>query len=107
LFAGALGFVFPSVDEGFGFPPLEAMARGIPVVCARREPMTRHLGNAPLWFEPAESASLWRVLDRLIDNAQTRAEQVRAGQEVAAFFDWDRCARQYFDLYHEIIGAGH
>jgi glycosyltransferase involved in cell wall biosynthesis len=52
LYAGAMALIFPSLDEGFGLPPLEAMARGVPVICSRREPMIGLLGHAPLYFEP-------------------------------------------------------
>jgi glycosyltransferase involved in cell wall biosynthesis len=105
LVSGAIALVVPSLDEGFGFPPLEAMARGVPVLCARREPMTRQLGNAPLWFEPAESASLWRMLDRLVDSEALCAEQIELGFEIAKFFQWDRTALHYFELYRKSVAA--
>ncbi len=99
LLAGAAGLVFPSLDEGFGLPPLEAMARGVPVLCARREPMTTILGDAPLYFEPTESASLWRVLDHLLDSTSIRQEVVRRGGAQAALYDWDATARQMLSVY--------
>lgn len=99
LLAGAAGLVFPSLDEGFGLPPLEAMARGVPVLCSRREPMTTILGDAPLYFEPTESASLWRALDHLLDAPSVNAEVVRRGRAQAARYDWETTAREMLTVY--------
>jgi glycosyltransferase involved in cell wall biosynthesis len=104
LYAGACALVFPSLDEGFGLPPLEAMARAVPVVCARREPMVSILGQAPLYFEPTESASLWRMIDRLLDVPDVRQEVVRRGMRQAAQYDWDRCAWETFKVYAKVAG---
>jgi glycosyltransferase involved in cell wall biosynthesis len=103
LYASAGALLFPSLDEGFGFPPLEAMTWGIPVICARREPMTTILGDAPLYFEPCESASLWRALDRLFDDADLRQELAQRGREVAAHYSWTSTAEKTFRLYYELI----
>ncbi|MCE5229585.1 glycosyltransferase family 4 protein [bacterium] len=102
LLAGAAGLVFPSLDEGFGLPPLEAMSRGVPVLCSRREPMTTILGDAPLYFEPTESASLWRVLDHLLDSPSIRQEVVRRGRAQAARYDWDATAREMISIYQSV-----
>ncbi len=104
LLAGAAALVFPSLDEGFGLPPLEAMARSVPVLCARREPMTQILGDAPLYFEPSESDSLWRVIDRLLDSDSIRPEMIRRGLIQAARYDWDATARQMVELYRLAAG---
>lgn len=99
LYAGALALVFPSLDEGFGLPPLEAMARGIPVICARREPMLSVLGDAALYFEPHESASLWRMIDRLLDTPDLREEMIQRGLARAARYCWERTACETFSAY--------
>ncbi|MCL5269976.1 MAG: glycosyltransferase family 4 protein, partial [bacterium] len=100
IMRGAGALVFPSLDEGFGLPPLEAMARGTPVLCARREPMTAILGDAPLYFEPTESASLWRMLDRLLDMpAAVRADIIDRGRRQAARYRWAATARETFNVY--------
>ncbi|MEN6626427.1 MAG: glycosyltransferase family 1 protein [Candidatus Sumerlaeia bacterium] len=104
LLAGAAALVFPSLDEGFGLPPLEAMGRGVPVLCSRREPMTTILGDAPLYFEPTESASLWRVFDRLLDSPTIRQEVVRRGLAQAARYDWELTARKMVEIYTLVAG---
>lgn len=102
LYRGALALLFPSLDEGFGLPPLEAMSRGVPVICARREPMTSILGDAPLYFEPSESASLWRMIDRLLDMPAIAEEVIARGRRCAARYDWDKTARETFALYQSL-----
>ncbi|HPK00891.1 MAG TPA: glycosyltransferase family 1 protein [Candidatus Sumerlaeota bacterium] len=104
LMAGALALVFPSLDERFGFPPLEAMTRGVPVLCARREPMSTILGNAPLYFEPNESASLWRAIDRLLAPGTVRQELIDRGRHRAAQYSWDLTAWDTARLYYEVAG---
>jgi len=106
LFSGATALLFPSLDEGFGLPPLEAMARGVPVLCSRREPMTAILADAPLYFEPTESASLWRTLDRLLDSRDVWHEVSDRGRQLARRYSWDTTARETFRLYRRIIGPG-
>ncbi len=104
FYAGAAGLIFPSLDEGFGFPPLEAMARGIPVLCSRRRPMTDLLGNAPLWFDPEDSATLWRALDVLADEPRVREEAIARGRKQAEKYSWAETARQTFQLYSNAAG---
>lgn len=99
LYAGAAGLIFPSLDEGFGFPPLEAMSRGVPVLCSRRRPMTDLLGNAPLWFDPRDSATLWRGLDRLLDERGLHEEAVDRGYKQASKYSWAETARRTFEIY--------
>lgn len=103
LYSGAAALIFPSLDEGFGFPPLEAMVRGVPVICSRREPMTSILGSAPLYFEPTESASFWRMLDRLLDSPEVHEEIAERGQQRASQFSWDYTAYKTFGLYQSLI----
>ncbi len=103
LYAGAQALLFPSMDEGFGLPPLEAMARGVPVAAARRRPMSDLLGNAPLWFDPRDSSSLWRCCDRLLDERGLREEMIQRGRAVAAGFSWQRTARETLQVYQRTV----
>ena len=64
--------------------------------------MTRILGDAPLYFEPTESASFWRMLDRLIDSPQIREETIRRGRSRASQFSWEWTAQKTFELYQHL-----
>ena len=103
LYAGAAALVFPSLDEGFGLPPLEAMARGVPVLCSRRRPMLNFLGAAPIWFDPEDSSTLWRALDQITDDPTTAAEAAQRGLAQAAKFSWAICAKETLEAYRQTI----
>ena len=106
FYAGASALIFPSLDEGFGLPPLEAMARGVPVLCSRRAPMTELLATAPLWFEPNDASTLWRPLDRLLDEPGLREEVVERGLIRAQRFSWKETARRTLEVYGALCERG-
>ena len=99
LYEGAAGFVFPSLYEGFGIPPLEAMALGVPVICSRTAALPEVLGDAPIWFDPRDQASIVKALQRF--SGLSRAERVAriaAGRAQAARFSWEDSAGALWDL---------
>ncbi len=95
LYEGAAGFVYPSLYEGFGIPPLEAMQLGIPVLAAQRTALPEVLGDAPLWFDPTSLPDMVRALRAFHDlEAEGRQSMSQRGLERAARFDWDRSGRE-------------
>lgn len=102
LLHGARLLVFPSHWEGFGFPPLEAMQAGIPVVandCAA----LRELGDGAFLFADAhDPAALAAAIDRGLRDENTRARAVAAGRRRAADFRWRRCAEAHAAIYREV-----
>jgi glycosyltransferase involved in cell wall biosynthesis len=94
LISGADAFVYPSLYEGFGFPILEAMACGVPVVCARSSCLPEVGGDACLLVDPHDEADLARALTRVLSDAQLRAELIERGYRRTAGFTWERCARE-------------
>ena len=89
--AHADALVFPSIYEGFGLPPLEAMASGCPVVASRSASIPEVCGDAVVYCEAAEPQSIARAITRLLDDVVLRAELVEKGRERAATFTWERC----------------
>lgn len=101
LIGGALAFVFPSLHEGFGFPPLEAMAVGTPVVSSNRTSLPEVVGDAGLLVEP-EPAALAAGIRQLLADEDLRVRLRNQGFERAATFSWERTARTLLELYHGV-----
>ncbi len=105
LYQSALAFVYPSLMEGFGLPPLEAMASGTPVVASDLEPLASMIGNAG-WLVPPENAEAWRMtLEEVISQGDKRHFLSAAGKERAARFSWDLAARQTMKCYESALSA--
>jgi glycosyltransferase involved in cell wall biosynthesis len=95
-------FVFPSFYEGFGLPPLEAMASGCPVICSDRASLPEVVGKAALLIDPRETQNLVLAIKRVLMDTSRQAEMVRTGLEQAAKFSWAKAARQCYDYYEDI-----
>ncbi len=102
-YARCSGFLFPSLTEGFGLPPIEAMHFGKPVFLARRSCLPEIGGAAADYFDDFDPAAMRRVIERgLVRQAEPgRADTIRAH---AAQFDWDRAAQTYLALYRRLLG---
>lgn len=102
LYAGAAAFVFPTRYEGFGFPPLEAMGRGAPVVAARNSSLPEVLGDAAEWVDGYD-AEAWAAAVRGVLGDSARAARLRAaGFEQAQKFTWEETARRTWDVYRRV-----
>jgi glycosyltransferase involved in cell wall biosynthesis len=93
LYRGALAFVYPSLHEGFGIPPLEAMACGAPVIATRTGAIPEFAGDAALLVPPGDRDALRAALLRLLGDAELRHELRAKGPERAKLYRWDRSAR--------------
>ncbi|MDB6115768.1 MAG: hypothetical protein JWQ62_2713 [Lacunisphaera sp.] len=98
-YRAADAFVYPSLFEGFGFPPLEAMACGCPVACSPRGALAETTGGAAGLFDPEDVAGLQWELTRLATNGVWRANLRAAGLKQAANFNWERCAEETLQVY--------
>lgn len=92
LYEGAAGLVVPSLYEGFGLPPLEAMALGCPVAAARVASLPEVCGDAALWFDPHDERAIAVALGRLLDDAALVATLRERGPVQAARWSWDAAA---------------
>jgi alpha-1,3-rhamnosyl/mannosyltransferase len=98
LYSGAEVFAFPSRYEGFGLPPLEAMACGAPVLCCDTSSLPEVVGDAALRVDPTPEA-LANGLARLLEDGTLRAELRAAGPSRAAVFSWRRTAESTLAVY--------
>ena len=103
LIAGASVVVYPSFSEGFGFPPLEAMAIGTPVVASDRGSLPEVLGDAALLVNPSDDQALSQALEGVLTRPDLRERLSRAGRERAGNFTWDKCAEKTVDLYRSVL----
>ncbi|HVV94029.1 MAG TPA: glycosyltransferase family 1 protein [Hyphomicrobiales bacterium] len=105
LLGGALCLLFPSFSEGFGLPPLEAMALGCPVVASNRASMPEICGEAALYAAPDDPPAWRAALLRLRDDATLRRRLAAAGAARARRFSWQRSAEAYLDLMARLDGV--
>lgn len=99
LYGGALAFIYPSLVEGFGLPPVEAMARGVPVASSRATALAEAVGDAALEIDPHDAASVARAMERLASDEGLRAELSKKGIEHAARFTWEKTAERTIAVY--------
>jgi glycosyltransferase involved in cell wall biosynthesis len=102
LLAGATVFAYPSRYEGFGFPPLEAMAAGVPVVAGRAGALPEVLGDAALLVDPSDDDALAGAIARLLDDPATRDDLVARGHARTARYSWTTTADAVTALYRSL-----
>jgi glycosyltransferase involved in cell wall biosynthesis len=103
LLDGATAFAFPSLYEGFGLPPLEALARGVPTVVADTSSLPEVVGEAALRHPPGDHEALAAALLRLLSDDVLRADLRARGPAQAARFTWERAARETLAVYREAV----
>lgn len=105
LYAGAAVFAFPSRYEGFGLPPLEAMALGAPVVVSDAASLPEVVGEAAQVVEPGDVAGFASAIERVLTDPAHRDTLIAAGHERAAQLTWATVAQATADVYREVAGA--
>jgi len=97
--------VFPSLYEGFGFPPLEAMAAGIPTITSCAASLPEICGDATLYCDPYNVDDMAEKILTMAGNGDLKTQLIHKGRRQAKYFSWDRCARETMEvidnLYHE------
>ena len=105
LYANASAFVFPSIYEGFGIPPLEAMHFGCPVICADAASLPEVVGEAAELVDPLDVASIRQGIWRVLSSTEHAQHLVRLGREQVQKFTWDASARRLTELCHQVLGG--
>ena len=96
-------FAFPSLYEGFGLPPLEAMACGTPVVCSETSSLPEVVGDAALMVDPLDVEGLAQSMRRVIEDGSLRASLAARGLERAAAFSWPKAAEKLLKVYESTL----
>src|SRR5205823_6561493 len=105
LLRGARAMVFPSLFEGFGLPPLEAMACGTPVAASDRGALAEVCGDAALAFDPEDVDAIAEAIARVAGDEGLRADLRERGLRAAAGFTWRACAEAHFEAYRAARAA--
>lgn len=103
LLGGSIAFVFPSKDEGFGLPLLEAMAAGIPCIASNLEVFSEVCDDAPLYFEKNSVADLKDSIIRLVSSDRLRREMAIKGIDKARTFSWENTAKMTIEVYNKVF----
>jgi glycosyltransferase involved in cell wall biosynthesis len=101
LLRGASVLAYPSRYEGFGYPPLQAMAAGVPVVATRAGCLVETIGDAALMVDVGDTDALAQGLSRVLEDQAVRAQLVAAGTARAAGYTWERCATGLVGIYRQ------
>jgi glycosyltransferase involved in cell wall biosynthesis len=102
-YAGAMAYVTPSLSEGFGWPPLEAMACGTPVISSKESCMPEILGDAPIYFDPYDIDDIARAMMKISDDEKLREELSKKGLEQVKKYNWQKCAKETLEVYRKAL----
>jgi glycosyltransferase involved in cell wall biosynthesis len=104
FYEGAEAFVFPSLYEGFGYPPLEAMASGVPVVTSSTSSLPEVVGDAAELVNPENIFDITRGMREVLLNTSHRHHLIERGRKRVHRFNWNETARQVLEVYREVCG---
>ncbi len=103
LYGSAMIFAFPSFDEGFGMPVLEAMAAGVPVIAGNRSSLPEVVGKAAVLVDPSDSVELEDALMAVASDPSLRERLIHAGAERARMFTWEKAVSETAAVYRELL----
>lgn len=101
-YTGALACVFPSLNEGFGMPIIEAMSLGTPVITSNISSMAEVAADAGLLVDPKDPASIGAAMERVYSDEALRRQLIEKGKARAAEFSWPKAAREYVELLEKV-----
>jgi len=102
LYNQASLFVYPSIYEGFGFPVLEALACGVPVITANTSSLPEVAGEAAVFIDPRSAEDISSAISMLLTEKEVRETLIRKGPAQVKKFSWERAAEETLNIYHEV-----
>ena len=103
LYENALGFIFPSLYEGFGLPVLEAMRAGCPVISSHAASLPEVAGDAALYFDPGDVEDMARVIERFLSDPALQEDMRHKGFLQAKYFKWSTTARRILESMLDVL----
>lgn len=105
LYNAADLFVYPSLYEDFGLPPLEAIACGTPVITSNTSSLPEVVGDAGIMVDPHDVDRLADAMYKVLTNDGLREDMIKKGLERAKMFGWEKCARETLEVYEEVYNG--
>jgi glycosyltransferase involved in cell wall biosynthesis len=103
LYSEATAYIQPSLCEGFGLPPLEAMACGCPVIASRAASLPEVCGNAAWYIDPENVDSITEGISRVLTDSMLQSSLIQKGLEQAKLFSWERSAQEHIKVFEDIL----
>ncbi|MFW5804444.1 MAG: glycosyltransferase family 4 protein [bacterium] len=103
MYQEAMAYIFPSLYEGFGLPPLEAMAKGCPVISSDRASLPEVLGDAAIYFNPEDISDLISKIEVILEDDSIRGKMKDRGYEQVKKYNWWECANDTLEIYKEAL----
>lgn len=101
--AGAFAYCIPSLSEGFGWPPLEAMACGTPVIASSESSIPEICGEAPLYFDPYKVDDIVQKIEKITTDIELRKKMIKKGLEQVKGYHWEECAQKTLAVYKSLL----
>ena len=103
LYKQAAALIYPSLYEGFGIPPLEAMAVGCPVICSNSSSLPEVVGEAAETFDPSNEESMRAAIEHVLGSPSRRNVLIEAGWARYPLFTWEKCAQETEAIYRKLL----
>lgn len=103
IYRRSQGLIYPSLYEGFGLPPLEAMATGCPVICSNTSSLPEVVGAAGEYFDPLSQESMMEAMERVLSSPELREGLIAKGYLQASKFSWEKCAKETMREYQKLL----